>query len=103
MPVHGRAENAFNEMIENAVVIVLLVNQLQPFVVPFNRATDGVAQIRRRERFPRQIILRAVEHDLGGEIIVVHRPEHHHRQARRLGRERRDLKQAGGVRLGQVE
>ena len=103
MSVNRRAKNAFDEMIENTVVIIFLLDQHLPFVVPRDGSLDCVPEQVRIELFPRQIILRVVADDLGGKCFVIRRSEHDDRQARGFRGERGDLKQPAGIGGGQIK
>ena len=103
MAVGRRAENAFDEMVKNAVVIVLFLDQREPLVLALNRAADGAPQAGGVEVFPGDIILRAIADDFGGEDFIVRRSEHQDRQAWHLGGERGDLGQSGRVGGGQFK
>ena len=97
MPVRGRAKNAFHQVVENAVVIVLFINQRVVFMLAFNRTAKGMLQRARLNFIFRQVILRARPDDFRPEYPVICRTEHHDRQTRDFEGELRDLEQTGGV------
>ena len=97
------AENALHQMIEDAVVIVFLLDQREMFLLAGDGAMNRVAQRRGGELFAAQIFLRAAEHRLGQVGRVLAGADHQHRQPRRLRGERGDLKQGGGIRLRHLE
>ena len=75
MPVRRRAENPFDEMVENAVIIFLLADQRDALDLPFNRATDRALQFLRGEFLLRQKILRAGGDHFHGESFVRRRTQ----------------------------
>ena len=103
MAVRRRAENALDQMVKNAVVVVLFLDQREPFELARNRATDGAPQGEAAEMFLDEIILRAVVDDFGGEGFIIRHAEHQDRQTRRPGGERGDLGQTGRFVGGQIK
>ena len=90
-------------MVEDAVVIVLFLDQGGALLLAFHRATDGAPQPARLKFFLWQIILRARPHHFGGKTLVVHRAKHDDRNARRLHRQQGDLRKTVVVRDGKFK
>ena len=103
MPVLRRAENAFDQVVEEAVVIFLLLDQRDALLLACDGAMDGVAQRGRRELLAAEVLLRAAEHGLGEKGLVLAGADDQHRELRRLGGEQSDLDQRGGVDHRDVE
>jgi hypothetical protein len=103
MAVGRGAENAFDEMVEDAVVIVLFLDQREALLLALHRAADGAPHAARIEFFLRQIILRARPHRLGGEPLIVRRAKNDDRDARCLDRQQGDLRQTVIVRGGKFQ
>jgi hypothetical protein len=103
MPVRGGAENALHEVVEQAVIIFLLLEQGGLLVLAFHGAADDRFQRAFAELFLGKILLGAGPDHLHGERLVMARPKNHHRQGGRLGGEERDLKQPGGIGGGQFK
>ena len=99
MTVRRGAENAFHQMVEEAVVILLFIDKRDAFLLPRHRAMDGVPQRGRRQLLAPEIILRAAVNGLGQKGFVLARPDDDHRLAGRLRGEPGDLKQRRRIRL----
>src|ERR1019366_1525784 len=97
------AENAFHQMIEDAVVIIFLLDQRQPVLLAGDGTMNGMAQHRGGQLFASKIFLRAAENRLGQKRVVLAWPDDQHRQARRLGGQRSDLKERGSVGVRHLE
>ncbi len=102
MSVWGRAEDAFHEMIKHAVIIILFLDERRPFMLAFQRATQGALQHVRVKFVLGQIILCAGPDDLRRELRIVGWAEYQNGKPWFFYGQQADLKQSILVRRRQI-
>ncbi len=75
MAVRRGAEDAFNQVVKDAIVVVFLLDEGQALVLPLHRATDGALELLRGVFLACKEILRAGGDGFHGELCVGGRAE----------------------------
>jgi hypothetical protein len=95
-------ENPLNQVVENAVILLLRFKQSPVRPVPLDGVSNRTLQPPRRELAFDQVFLRARVHDLQGDLLVVRISNHNNRKLRRLLPHHCHIGQARPVRDRQI-